>query len=92
LPTCPKCEKFISDRHYERHLRRCGTPEGHKPPFVHTPSAPARGESANGGIDDGPPGEGHHGINWTKVAAGFVIFLLIGTVAVFFILYALSLL
>jgi hypothetical protein len=92
LPTCPKCQKFISERHYERHLRRCGAPEGHKPPSVHAPSATARAESSDAGIDHGPPSEDHRGINWTKVAAGLVIFLLIGTVVVFFILYALSLL
>jgi hypothetical protein len=92
LPTCPKCQKFISERHYERHLRRCGTPEGHKPPFVHAPSATAQLESPDRGIDRGPPSEDHRGINWTKVAAWFVIFLLIGSVVVFFILYALSLL
>lgn len=38
------------------------------------------------------PEEERRGINWTKVAAVFVIFLLVGSVVVFFILYALSLL
>jgi hypothetical protein len=38
------------------------------------------------------PEEERRGINWTKVAAIFVIFLLIGSAVVFFILYALSLL
>jgi hypothetical protein len=92
LPTCPKCQKFISERHYERHLRRCGTPPGHKPPFVPAPSAVAEVERPDGRVDHDIAGEDRHGINWTKVAAGFVIFLLIGSVAVFFLLYALSLL
>jgi hypothetical protein len=52
----------------------------------------AQGEGQDRGSAHGPDGEGRGGINWTKVAAGFVIFLLIGSVVVFFILYALSLL
>ncbi|MDG6934760.1 MAG: hypothetical protein JRN68_08680 [Nitrososphaerota archaeon] len=28
MPICPKCHKEISDRKFERHLRRCG--ESHK--------------------------------------------------------------
>jgi hypothetical protein len=47
-------------------------------------------EGQDGGIAHRPDVEGHGGINWTKVAAGFVIFLLIGSVVVFFLLYALS--
>jgi hypothetical protein len=39
-----------------------------------------------------PSGEDRGGINWRKVGAAFLIFLLIGSVAVFFVLYALSLL
>jgi hypothetical protein len=42
--------------------------------------------------DEYAPEEERRGINWTKVAAVFVIFLLIGSAVVFFILYALSLL
>lgn len=45
-----------------------------------------------GGTDYGPTEEGPRGINWTKVAAFFVIFLLIGSTVVFFLLYLLSLL
>ena len=52
----------------------------------------ARAETEDEGIGIGPPGEERAGINWTKVAAFFVIFLLIGSVVVFFVLYALSLL
>jgi hypothetical protein len=42
--------------------------------------------------DYDPHEEERRGINWTKVAAFFVIFLLIGSVVVFFVLYLLSLL
>ena len=91
LPTCPKCQKFISESHYERHLRRCGTTHGNEPQSLHVSSATAQAESHDGGIPYGPPSE-HRGRNWTKVMAGFVVFLLIGSVVVFFVLYALSLL
>ena len=92
MPTCPKCQKFISESHYQRHLRRCGTAHGHEPQPLHAPSTMAQVESPDRWIAHGPDGEGRRRINWTKVAAGFVIFLLIGSVVVFFILYALSLL
>ena len=92
MPTCPKCEKFISESHYERHLRRCGLPEAHKPGSGPMPSAKVQLESPEGGITHGPPTTDQGGINWRKVGAGFLIFLLIGSVVVFFILYALSLL
>ena len=92
LPTCPKCEKFISESHYQRHLRRCGTIHGDEPQSLHVPSAMTQAEGQDRGSTHGPGGEGRGGINWTKVAAGFVIFLLIGSMVVFFILYALSLL
>ncbi len=49
-------------------------------------------ESSREREDDYAPEEERRGINWTKVAAVFVIFLLIGSAVVFFILYALSLL
>jgi len=42
--------------------------------------------------DFGPEEEERRGIDWRKVMAAFVIFLLIGSVVVFFVLYALSLL
>jgi hypothetical protein len=90
LPACPKCQKFISESHYQRHLRRCGTGHGQEPQSLHAPSAMGQAEGQDGGIAHRPDMEGHGGINWTKVAAGFVIFLLIGSVVVFFILYALS--
>jgi len=92
LPTCPKCQKFISESHYERHLRRCGTTHGHEPQSLRVPSATAQVESPDRGIDHGPPSTDHGGINWTKLMAGFVVFLLIGSMVVFFVLYALSLL
>jgi hypothetical protein len=91
LPICPKCEKFISESHYQRHLRRCGTTRVPEPHSLHTPSATAQGESPDR-ESYGPPSTDHGGINWRKVGAIFLIFLLIGSVVVFFILYALSLL
>lgn len=92
LPICPKCQKFISESHYERHLRRCGTEHRHEPQSLYVPSATAQVESPNRGITYGPPDEHPVGINWKKVGAAFLIFLLIGSVVVFFIVYALSLL
>jgi len=92
LPTCPKCQKWISESHYERHLRRCGTTHKHEPQSLYVPSATPQVESPDRGITYGPPNEERGRINWTKVMAVFVIFLLIGSVVVFFVLYALSLL
>jgi hypothetical protein len=92
LPTCPKCGKFISEKHYERHLGRCGTTHAHRPQSLYVPSATAQIESPDRGITYGPPDEDHGGRRWRKLGAAFLIFLLIGSVAVFFILYALSLL
>lgn len=87
LPTCPKCGKFISENHYERHLRRCGTSHEQAQAI-----SKEQGETPAGGTDYGPPDEEPRGTNWTKVAAYFVIFLLVGSTVVFFLLYALSLL
>lgn len=92
MPTCPKCQKWISESRYQRHLGRCGIARRHEPQSLHAPSATAQVESPDRGISYGPPGEHRGRINWTKVMAAFVIFLLIGSVAVFFVLYALSLL
>jgi hypothetical protein len=92
LPICPKCQKLISESHYERHLRRCGTIHGHEPQSLYVPSATAQVESPDRGITYGPPSTDHGKTNWRKLMAGFLIFLLIGSVVVFFILYALSLL
>ena len=90
MPTCPRCQKFISERHYQRHLQRCGTTHGREP--LSLSSAKAHTESSDRGIAHGAAYEDRGRINWTKVAAVLVIFLLIGSVVVFFILYALSLL
>jgi hypothetical protein len=92
LPICPKCGKFISESHYERHLRRCGTNHKEGPQSLYVPSATAQVESPERGITYGPPGEERGGINWRKVGAALLIFLLIGSTLVFFVLYALSLL
>ncbi|HEV2390142.1 MAG TPA: hypothetical protein VGS04_05385 [Nitrososphaerales archaeon] len=92
MPTCPKCEKWISESHYQRHLGRCGTSHRHEPQSLYVPSATAQVESPDRGITYGPAREQRGRINWTKVMAAFVIFLLVGSVAVFFVLYALSLL
>jgi len=92
LPTCPKCQNFISESHYERHLRRCGGTNRHEPHSLYLPSGTAQVESPDRGTTYGPPSTDHGRINWRKLTAGFVVFLLIGSVVVFFVLYALSLL
>ena len=92
LPTCPKCQKWISESHYQRHLRRCGTTHQARAPVPLRPLGQhPQVESPDRGITYGHPVE-DRGRNWTKLMAAFVIFLLIGSVAVFFVLYALSLL
>lgn len=92
MPTCPRCQKWISESHYQRHLGRCGTTHSHEPQSLYVPSATPQVESPDRGITYGPPGEQRGRINWTKVMAAFVIFLLVGSVAAFFVLYVLSLL
>jgi hypothetical protein len=92
LPTCPKCGKWISEGHYERHLRRCGTVHEREPQSLYVPSATAQVESPERGITYGPPDKEREGINWKKVGAAFLIFLFIGSAVIFLILYALSLL
>jgi hypothetical protein len=93
LPICPKCQKLISERHYERHLSRCGIIHRQGPQSLYVPSATAQVESPERGITYGPPEKESGRTDWRKLAvAGFVIFLLIGTLVVFFILYGLSLL
>jgi len=37
MPVCPKCGHYISEEHWERHLRRCGEHHKHEPaPLVST--------------------------------------------------------
>ena len=37
MPICPKCHQEISEEHYERHLKRCGTHHRYGPiPLVST--------------------------------------------------------
>lgn len=31
MPICPKCRKLISNKKYERHLKRCGVEHRHGP-------------------------------------------------------------
>jgi hypothetical protein len=90
LPVCPKCGKFISESHYERHLKRCGVdrPE----PEAEGGSVTARLEKAEGMTVRGTPEEAPQGRNWTKLMAAFVLFLLVGSLVAFFILYGLSML
>lgn len=84
---------MISESHYERHLRRCGTPHRHDPQSLYIPSATAQVESPDRGITYGPPSTERGRRNWKRlVFAGFVIFLLIGSLLVFFLLYAISVL
>ncbi len=88
----PKCQKLISESHDERHLRRCGTTHEDEHQPLHMPSASALVESPERGSAYGPPGTDRGKRNWKKLGAAFLIFLLIGSVAVFYPLYALSLL
>ncbi len=93
LPICPKCQKMISESHYERHLRRCGTTAEHEPQSLYVPSAAAQVESPEKGITYGPPGTDEGKRNWKKlIGVGFIIFLLVGSLVVFFLLYFFSLL
>ncbi len=94
MPICPKCRKLISESHYERHLRRCGTSHHHEPQSLYVPSATAQIESPNRGITYCPPSSTHGGkTNWKKwFLVGFVIMLLLGTFALFYVLLGLSLL
>ncbi|HUK75032.1 MAG TPA: hypothetical protein VLU99_04505, partial [Nitrososphaerales archaeon] len=55
VPTCPKCHKFISESHYQRHLQRCGTSHRHVTQSLYVPSATAQIESPNRGITYGSP-------------------------------------
>ena len=61
MPVCPKCHEFISESHYERHLKRCGTHHQHQTQSLYVPSATAQIESPNRGITYGP-----HGRSWDK--------------------------
>jgi hypothetical protein len=92
LPAYPQGQKPVSESRHKRRLRRPGTARGHQPQSLRVSSATAQGEDPDRGISDGPPSTDHGGINWRKVGAVFLIFLLIGSLLVFFILYALSLL
>jgi hypothetical protein len=56
------------------------------------PSAATQVESPERGITYGPPGTDRGKRNWKKLGAAFLIFLLIGSVAIFYLFYALSLL
>ena len=93
LPICPKCQKLISESHYERHIQRCGTTHRHEPQSLHVPSATAQIEGPDRGVTYGPASTPHCNTVWKKlIVAGFLISLLIGSVVVFLLLYALSLL
>jgi hypothetical protein len=94
MPVCPKCHQLISESHYERHLRRCGTTHEHEPQTPYARSATAHSESPDRSIGDGPA-DTHEGSgrNWKKwLLAGFVIALLIGSLVLIFLVYALSVL
>jgi phage FluMu protein Com len=55
MSVCTKCHKLISESHYERHLKRCGTSHKHVAQSLYVPSATAQIESPNRGITYGPP-------------------------------------
>jgi len=79
MPICPKCHKLISESHYERHLRRCGTTHKHEPQSLYVPSATAQVESPNRGITYGPPSSSRgRRADWKKrFLAGFVFLVLL---------------
>ncbi len=78
---------MISESHYERHLRRCRTSGSDEPKSLYTPAATAETENPDGGGSYGPPRADHGRTNWKKLAvAGFVIFLLIGSLVGLFII------
>jgi hypothetical protein len=54
VPICPKCHKLITESHYQRHLKRCGTSHRHVTQSLYVPSATAQIESPNRGITYGP--------------------------------------
>ena len=47
---CPKCHKNISEKHFQRHLRRCGTSHKHSPGELYVPSATPAWERPDRGI------------------------------------------
>ncbi|MDA4121847.1 MAG: hypothetical protein OK456_01550 [Thaumarchaeota archaeon] len=85
MPVCPKCHKLISEKHFARHLKRCGTSHHHEPQSLYVPSLTAQIESPNRGITYGPPSSPRLGKkkkrNWWFVAgvatALLVIFLVV---------------
>jgi len=84
MPICPKCHKLISDGHYERHLRRCGTSHKRQPQSLYVPSATAQIESPSRGITYGPssPSRGRK-TNWKKWSlVGLAMLLLLATLVV----------
>lgn len=78
MPVCPKCHKLISESHYERHLKRCGTTHKHEPQSLYVPSATPQVESPNRGITYGPPSRpSKGGVKWYVVAAVVVVVVLL---------------
>jgi len=88
VPVCPKCHGHITESHYGRHLKRCGTSHKHVRQSLYVPTGTAQVESANRGITCGPPSRSYarkpklvRSLNWAIVAAllaggGAVVFLL----------------
>jgi hypothetical protein len=78
VPVCPKCHKFISESHYERHLKRCGTTHKHETQELYVPSATAQIESPNRGITYGPSSRSWgRGVKWYVVVAVVVVIVLL---------------
>ncbi|GEM_PF-1772818 len=89
MPLCPRCHEHISESHYGRHLKRCGTSHKHVAQSLYVPTGTAQVESANRGITYGPHSRSYgrkpkwiRSINWAIVAAllvggGVFVFLLI---------------
>lgn len=83
MPVCPKCHKLISESHFERHLKRCGTTHKHRPQSLYVPSGTAQIESPNRGITYGPPSRSSGGHTRWYLVAGVAIVVALLLVLVF---------
>ena len=81
MPLCPKCHQHISESHYERHLKRCGTTHKHPAQSLYVPSATAQIESPNRGITYGPPSRSwDRNAKWLLLAVVVILALVVAVV------------
>lgn len=55
VPICPKCHELISEKRFERHLRRCGISHKDEAAGLYVPSATPPWEGVQRGILVNPP-------------------------------------